>query len=237
MKNFITNAFIVFVIAMAVFLLVWALPSTSKPPSPSDTPNKNESKLPETSAINSEETSDISESELLLFDRYIGIIKDGIYKQIVEHQRHIGGYSVPVKTVTYFGDGFINILENEMHNIATEIFVNKTGAYHFNENGTEATLMESDSVDLQSFPHNDLTFIKSGKATLGLFDYTFERYETGDGTVIEYMFLDGELKKAKIYDDFDNDEYELFSLEISTDMSGARTSLPYGIAINDLRNK
>ena len=52
---------------------------------------------------------------------------------------------------------------------------------------------------------------------------TYERYKTEDGEIIDYLFAGNDIKKMKIYS---NEDYELISVEISPDISMARTSIP-----------
>ncbi len=235
MKKFLTSALFILAIVFALFLIIWALPTTTVPYSDNDT-SIADSKFFESfeNSINYTSSEPSNNDEPLLFDACIAIIKSGEYKQIFEEQRHIGGYSVPVKTVTYFGYNFINIIENEMHNVSTEILVNKAGAYYFNENFTEATLMPADTVTIQSFPYKNLTFVERGTTTLGINDYIYERYLSKDGETIDYLFIGQDIKKMKRYTDINADEYTVYTLELSTDISNARTSLPYGITINKL---
>lgn len=235
MKNFISGIALVLIVALAVFLIVWSLPTTTTPIFSGDKSIPDNEIFISTDEATSNASSVIPDNGVYLFDTYIDLLKTGVYKQTITKQRQIGGYSIPVTTVTYFGKNFINVTEHEMHNVATETFINKTGAYYFNEDYTEATLMPTDSVTLQSFPWKNLKYQSSGSTVLGLYDYTYERYLTQEGATVDYLFLNGKLKKMKLYSNPEKDEYTIIGLEISEDISSARTALPYGIKITDLR--
>ncbi len=239
MKKLLSGSLTVLISGLAVFLIFWSLPTTTRPNKENSTSMSDSEFFVHSDEISSAETSELvpsaPEEKHLLFDSCISLIESGVYRQTFEKQRYIGGYSVPVKTVTYFGKGFISIIENEMHNVVTEIFINKNGAYYISDDKTEATLMTADSVKLQSFPYRNLVFQCDGNTVLGLYNYQYERYLTEDGVYVEYLFLAGEIKKMKLYTDISKNDYDVFTLELSSDISDARTALPYGISIKDLR--
>ncbi len=231
MKKLISYTALVLFLVLVVFLIFWAMPTRRLPPA--DIPISNDTYS--TEACTSNEGSEaISESaDTRYFDAYIELVEGGIYMQTIVEQRQIGGLSVPIKTVTYFGDGFINIIENEMHNISTEIFINARGAYYFNETGTEAVLMPASDAEIQAFPYQGLEYVTSGEASVGLNTYIYERYLTPEGETVDYLFSDGIIKRMKKYADASLESYELLTLELSEDISDARTSLPYGLVITD----
>ncbi len=241
MKKIFSGVILLSIIALAVFVLIWALPtrelpSTNKQESYASQESNEQSQTKDSSVETTQELSDginSSDNEKRYLDACIELIESGIYKQIIIEQKQIGGYSVPVKTVTYFGDGFINIIENEMHNISTEILINARGAYYFNEDCSEAMLLPTDSVTVKTFPYENLSYISSGQCVLGINTYSYERYSKADGTIIDYLFSNTKLKRLKIYTDESLELYETLTVEISADISDARSSLPYGILVTD----
>jgi len=180
-------------------------------------------------------TSDESEvgTAGALFLPYRQTVRSGAYKLTTVKQKRFGGNSVPVTTVTYYGNGFVNILEMEGHNVGAETYINADGAYAFDTVNGTVHLFPADTVTPESVLTEDLVFMESGTAYTGVGTYTYEKYKhTATGQIIDYLFADTELKKMKIYTD---DGYDLISVEISDDISGARTALPDGITIIDNR--
>ncbi len=183
----------------------------------------------ETSAFPSEESAEDGS----LLKGTVKIIEGGVYKLTITRQKQIGGLSVPVTTVTCRGDGFISIVEYEGHDIRTEVFINSDGAYFINEGMKTAFLFDADAVTPDTLEYEGLTYIESGSTEAGTSVYEYERYVTSSGQTVDYLFSAGSLAKMKLYE---GEEYELISVSVSSDISGARESLPEGLEVIDDRS-
>lgn len=165
--------------------------------------------------------------------KYISIVNNGIYKFKFTKQRQIGGLSLPIVTTVWVGNDYISIIETEMHNIATEIFINSEGAYLLDIHNCTADLISIDDVKIPTPNISSLLYVTEGITSIGDSQYFYERYETAEGKVIDYLFIDEELRKAKVYTDID--DYEIITIEITADISDGRTKLPNGLTITDRR--
>lgn len=183
--------------------------------------------------LENEESSTLTEEpqKELLLDKYKKMLDGGIYKLTITKQRQIGGFSLPVITRIWVGNGYTSITEAESHNISTEIFINGDGAYFLNTSDNTAQLLPADAVDVPAITLGELTFLEEGSVSISSVPYGYERYKNADGEVADYLFADGELKKVKKYKG--DDEYELIGLEISDDISDGRNALPDNLTITD----
>ena len=228
MKNLFTGVAAVLALTAALVFLYWQLPNSAPH---RDTSDQHESSAPSRSPIsedNSGSFESVDDSPGALFSPYRDIIGTKAYKLTITRQRRYGGNSVPVTTVTYFNKDIISITEAEGHSIATETFIDGDNAYCFNETLTTAYLMPAESITIDEIPVCGIRLTETGTATVGTAELSYERYETADGQIIDYLFAGTELKKMKLYTD---EDYELISVEISTDLNGMRTELPEGIVI------
>ncbi len=165
--------------------------------------------------------------------KYIKIVNEGTYKYKITEQRQIGGLSIPVVTTIWFGDSYVSIVENEMHNISTEVFITNDEAYMLNINDNSADLLDKNAVDIPTPDFDGLTYVSAGHTSIGSVIYEYERYTNTDKQTVDYLFIDGELKKAKIYtSDYD---YEILTIEIIDDISDGRSRLPENLKITDRR--
>jgi len=157
----------------------------------------------------------------------------GIYKYKITKQRQIGGLSVPVVTTVWFGNNYVSIVENEMHNISTEVFISANEAYMLNLEDNTADLLDKSAVNVPTPSFEGITYINTGVTSIGSVYYEYERYINTDNIPVDYLFIDGELKKAKIYtNDYD---YEIIGIEITDDVSDGRSQLPDNLKIIDRR--
>lgn len=184
-----------------------------------------------------EDTTQTSDTSLgtagPLFSPYREIVRAKVYKLTTVRQKRFGGNSVPVTTVTYYGNDFINIVEMEGHDTFAETYINADGAYAFDTVNNTVHLFPADTVTPENIFTEDLVFMESGTTTAGVGAFTYEKYKhTATDQIVDYLFADTELKKMKIYTE---DGYDLVSVEISDDISGARTALPEGITVIDNR--
>lgn len=158
-----------------------------------------------------------------LFSPYKELIDSGVYKLELVRQRRFGGNSMPVKTITYYGDGFVNIIEEEGHGIASETFIDESGTYCFDSSSSIVYLMTDLTVTPDTLITDGLCFIETGTATVGTSLFTYERYKTADGQTLDYLFAGTALKRMKLYS---KNDYELIGVELSDDISEARRYIP-----------
>lgn len=228
MKKILFSIAAVTLLTAAFLLAFWALnkPNINDIPSSKEQSMSDDSlvKIPSEDKTSSESTSTEDGRALgPLFSPIKDLIDGGVYKLETVRQKRFGGNSVPVKTTTYYGDGFINIIEEEGHGISTETFIDDSGVYCFDATSSNVYFMTSPSVDTDTIATEGLIYIETGIATVGTAEMTYERYKTEDGEIIDYLFAGNDIKKMKIYS---NEDYELISVEISPDISMARTSIP-----------
>lgn len=219
MKRIIISTAAVFILTAVILITIWSAPAKEDETviSSADTVASPESR--------NEESSDEVQSKCetgSLFLPYAEIIDSGVYKLVITRQKRFGGNSVPVKTTTYYGDGFINIIEEEGHGIASETFINEDGVYCFDATTGKACFMPELEVSTDKIVTESISLIETGEADVGISSFTYERYKTENGDIIDYLFAGEELKKMKLYD---GEDYELISVEIYKDISGARTSV------------
>ena len=222
MKKLFLSMAAVFVLTAVLLIAIWSV--------------NDEGSANETSSLSTETSYDAQRSDDYasidnddskceigaLFSRYKDIVDGGVYKLVITRQKRFGGNSVPVKTTTYYGEDFINIVEEEGHGLANEIFING-GVYCFDSSTGMAHFMPDLVVEPDRIATEGICYMENGEATVGLASLTYERYKTKKGYVIDYLFAGEELKKMKIYNGSD---YELLGVEIYTDISGARTEIP-----------
>ncbi len=169
----------------------------------------------------------------VLFSKVVKTIENGTYSITVTRQKQIGGMSVPVTTTTYYGEGFINSVEYEGHDIMSEVFVNADGAYDLNADLKLAYLLPADTFKPFTIVYKGIKYVESGSTVAGTSAYEYERFITADGQTVDYLFAGETLEKMKLYN---GEEYELVSVNVSADISGARTHLPDGLSVVDNRN-
>lgn len=227
MKKLLFSVAAVTILTAAFLITFWTICSTNDIPS-GTTEHYSSEESHISSFLSEDPTSESKEVDTNLrlgplFSPVKDLIDGGVYKLITVRQKRFGGNSVPVKTTTYYGDGFINVIEEEGHGISTETFIDESGTYCFDSTSNTVYLMSTLQISLDSIITNELVYLETGTATVGTTDMTYERYKTEDGVVIDYLFAGKDIKKMKIYSD---DDYELISVEISSDISYARTSIP-----------
>ncbi len=186
----------------------------------------------ESNSIDLEASDQIPEEKLLL-DKYIGIVSDGVFKITITKQQQIGGLSIPVLTSIWYGDGYVNIVEAEMHNISSEMFILGDKAYLLNIAENYADLICSKDIEIPNIELKELTYIKCGSATVGSSVFYYERYKTKDKSIVDFLFVGEELKKVKVYKN--DTDYELIGVEISDSINDGRKELPDDIKIIDRR--
>lgn len=228
-KKIISVAAVIFVTAAILFAVLWL-------------PNGNEGTHTQSEDITSklvgeegvETSAEISREEVYgeRLTKCVKLIESGVYKLTVTRNSRIGGLSVPVTTVSYHGDGFISIVEYEGHDIKTEVFVNADGAYYLSTDINTAYLLPADTVDAEGLAYKGLKYIESGSTDTGTSAYEYERYLLPNGQTADYLFAGESLEKIKLYTD---GVYELISISLSDDISGARQELPEGLTIIDNR--
>ncbi len=231
MKRFIISIAAVFILTAVLLITIWSV-NKGDPATDSAEPSLEESSTEPSSAEEAEDSLFFQSSEDSfaerretgpLFSPYKDIVEGGVYKLVTTRQKRFGGNSVPVKTTTYYGDGFINVIEEEGHATATETFINSHGVYCFDSSSGQVHYMPDLVVETDSILTEGLNFLETGEANVGLATFTYERYEDADGRIIDYLFAGSELKRMKLYE---GEDYELVSLELYADISGARTELP-----------
>lgn len=190
-------------------------------------------------SLSTEETSlgsaQISEEENAygeLLSGCISLMESGCYKLTVTAHRQIGGLSIPVTTVTYHGNGFINCVEYEGHDIKTEVLVNENGAYYLSSDLSSAYLLPADTFEEMGIGYNGLKYVESGSTDNGTSAYVYERYIAPNGQTVDYLFTEESLEKMKVYT---GDVYDIISVSLSTDLEGARKALPENITVVDNR--
>lgn len=169
-----------------------------------------------------------------LTEKIKAIIEGETYKLKKTSHKVIGGFSIPVTTVTYVTDKFTNILVYEGHGICSEVFIDDNGVYFINSSDNTAVLMPLGTYTPELLEIEDLTYQCSGTSTVGTSAYTFERYMNAQGIVIDFLYSGEDLRKMKVYTS--DTDYELHSLEISSDISGCRSTVAEDINISDIRN-
>lgn len=194
--------------------------------------NDTEADLPssDSSSIYSADSVESALGEKL--ERCAALIKNDRYSLTVTRNKQIGGLSMPITTITCYGDGVISVTEYEGHDIVTEIFINADGAYYFNSDAKTAYLMPTSTADPDCIDLTGLIYVESGSTVAGTSAYEYERYINSDGETVDFLFAGESLEKMKLYS---GDEYELITIKLSDDISAARTELPEGITIVDIR--
>jgi len=222
MKSFFISIAAVFILTAVLLVTIWSTPKKEEEKDSSVYLSSEDS----VNSICSVADEDFPQEEAkigALFLPYTHIVKGGVYKLVTIKQKRFGGNSVPVKTTTYYGVDFINVIEEEGHGIANETFINADGVYCFDSSSDKVYFLPGLEVDTDKIVTENISYIETGEATVGLASFTYERYRTAKGDIIDYLFAGEELKKMKLYN---GEDYELISLELYSDISGARDCAP-----------
>lgn len=243
MKKLITSITTAIILTVVLLLIVWNIP-------PRDTEKNDDSgvfssdpSLSTQSSLapdnNTSECTSFEESFICFEDEYgplflacKDIVSTGTYKLVVVRQKRFGGNSVPVTTTAYYGAGFINVIEQEGHALTSETLITEGGTYLFDSSAECVYLLKNYSMDTETITTNGIRFTNSGEILVGTTLYDYESYTTVDGKRIDYLFLGGNLKKIKIYDE--EGDYEIIGAELSSDISGARSALPENTVIIEM---
>ncbi len=241
MKKLTMSITAAIVLTAVILLIIWNLPKYEKNKSKNDTFSSADTSLSELSGLSSvndteeyssetsthfsEESSAVFETEYgALFSSCKDIIDAEVYKLVMVRQKRFGGNSVPVTTTTYYGDGFVNVVVQEGHSLASEMLINADGTYLFDSSANYVYLLKNYETSTDKLITEGIRFTGSGEISVGTVLYNYESYDTVDNGRIDYLFLGGSLKRIKLYND--EGDYEIIGVELSGDISGARSSLP-----------